>query len=57
MLGFGAGNVPQAISPSVDIHGQTQKTTPIGADELLISDSGASFVNKRITLSSFLSPF
>lgn len=52
VLGFGASNVPQAMSPSVDIHGTTQKTTPIGADELVVSDSEELFVNKRITIQS-----
>lgn len=50
VLGFGAGNVPEAMSPSVDIHGQTQKTTPIGADEIVLSDSEASWVNKKALL-------
>lgn len=50
VVGFGVGNIPQAMTPSVDIHGQTQKTTPIGADEAIISDSEASWVNKKVLL-------
>lgn len=52
VLWFGAGNVPQAVSPSVDIGWLTEKTTPIGNDKTIISDSEASGVNKQITLKS-----
>lgn len=50
VLGFGAGGLPQAVSPTVDIAGLTSKTTPIGADQLIISDSEAGGVNKKISL-------
>lgn len=53
-IGFDVSNTPVAITPTVDVHGLTQKTTPIGADEMIISDSEASFVNKKITLSKIL---
>jgi hypothetical protein len=55
-IGFDVSNTPVAITPTVDVHGLTQKTTPIGADELLISDSEASFVNKSITFSQIITP-
>lgn len=50
VLGFGAGGAPEAVSPTVDIAGLTSKTTPIGADQLIISDSEAGGVNKKISL-------
>ena len=43
---------PVASVFQLDIHGQTQKTTPIGADEAIIWDSEGGGVNKRITLKS-----
>ena len=51
-IGFDVSNTPVAITPTVDVHGLIQKTTPVGADEVIISDSEASFVNKKITISS-----
>ena len=57
VIGFDGAGKPIAVTPSVDIHGQTQKNTPIGSDEALVADSAASFALKRITLNSFLSPF
>ena len=41
---------PIANAPTTDIHALTQKTTPIGADEALISDSEASWINKKVLL-------
>lgn len=35
--------------PELDIHGRTAKTTPVDADEAIIADSAASFVNKKVT--------
>lgn len=32
------------------LHGETQKSTPVGADEILLADSAASFAMKRATL-------
>lgn len=52
-----ATTTPIWSSPSVDIHWATQKNTPVGSDEALVADSAASFVIKKITLNSFLSPF
>ena len=43
---------PVASVFQLDIHGQTQKTDPKWADELIISDSEASFINKRVTIDS-----
>lgn len=57
VIGFDGAGKPIAVTPGLDIHGQTQKTTPIGTDEAIIADSASSFVLKRITLNSFLSPF
>jgi len=54
VIGFDGAGKPIAVTPTVDIHGLTQKTTPIGADEMIISDSEASFANKKITLSKIL---
>lgn len=51
VIGFDGAGKPTAVTPSVDIHWQTQKSYPVWADELLISDSEASFANKRITIS------
>lgn len=42
--------------PTTDIHGQTLKGAPIGADEILISDSEASWANKKTTLDKILAP-
>jgi hypothetical protein len=42
-----AGNVGSTI------HGATAKTTPVGADEIAIMDSAASFVLKRMTATNF----
>lgn len=53
MLGFGVGGAPQAVSPSVDIHNQTQKTTPIGADEAIIWDS-VSLTNLKVLLKDLI---
>lgn len=49
VIGFGASNIPQAMTPSVDIHSLTQKTTPIGADEAIIWDS-VSLTNQKALL-------
>ena len=57
VIGFDGAGKPIAVTPGLDIHGQTQKITPIGTDEAIIADSASSFVLKRITLNSFLSPF
>lgn len=38
------------MSPTVDIGGLPSKTTPVGADQLLLSDSEAGGVNKKISL-------
>lgn len=51
-IGFDASNNPVAITPTVDIAGLTSKTTPIGADQLIISDSEASWANKKVTIDS-----
>lgn len=56
-IGFDASNNPVAITPTVDIAGLTSKTTPIGADQLIISDSEAGGVNKKIDVASLFSPF
>ena len=56
-IGFDVSNTPVAITPTVDVHGLTQKTIPVGADEVIISDSEASFVNKKITLWNLFSFF
>jgi len=37
-------------SPSVDIHSATQKTTPVADDEVIITDSAASWVNKKASI-------
>ena len=50
VIGFDGAGKPIAVAPSVDINGQTLKATPIGADEALISDSEASWVNKKVLL-------
>lgn len=55
-IGFDVSNTPVAITPTVDVHGLTQKTAPVGADELIISDTEASFISKKITLSQILAP-
>jgi hypothetical protein len=57
VIGFDGAGKPTAVTPSVDINGLTNKPTPVGADQLIISDSQASYINKKITLSSILSPF
>ena len=57
VLGFGAGGAPEAVSPTVDIAGLPSKTTPVGADQLLLSDSEAGGVNKKIDVASLFSPF
>ena len=41
-----------AVTLSMDLHAQTTKGTPVGADEILIADSAASFAPKRATLTS-----
>lgn len=56
VIGFDGAGKPIAVTPTVDVHGLTQKTTPVGADEVIISDSEASFANKRIALSQILAP-
>lgn len=35
------------------VHALTGKTTPVDADEMLITDSAASFVGKKVTLTNF----
>ena len=45
-----------ANTPTVDVHGQIAKSAPIGTDEIMISDSEASWANKKITLSQILAP-
>ena len=57
VIGFDGAGKPTAVTPSVDIHGQTQKIAPKSSDEFLIADSENGFVIKRILLSSWLSPF
>lgn len=57
VLGFGAGGLPQAVSPTVDIGGLPSKTTPVGADKLIISDSQDSGVNKKVLLSNLISKY
>jgi len=52
VIGFDGAGKPIAVTPTVDINGLTQKTTPIGADEVLISDSEASWANKKVTIDS-----
>ena len=37
-----------------NIHGATQKVTPVGADELIIADSVASYANKRLLASALM---
>lgn len=37
------------------LHSLTAKTTPVGADEFVLSDSAASFTNKKITFTNLLS--
>ena len=59
VVGFGAGGVVQAVQP-VNITGLPSKTTPVGADQLLLSDSEAGGTNKSITAESirlFTAPF
>ena len=53
-IGFDVSNTPVAITPTVDVHGLTQKTTPVWGDYTIITDSEASFVNKKITISSIV---
>ena len=50
VIGFDGSGKPVAVTPSVDIWGLTSKTTPVGADQLLLSDSEAGGVNKKISL-------
>ena len=52
VIGFDGAGKPIAVTPSVDIHGTTQKTDLKGADEILISDSEASWANKKVTIDS-----
>lgn len=47
----GSANIT-VIGPGT--HAATSKTTPVGADELPITDSAASFVLKRTTITNFL---
>lgn len=56
VVGFGAGGVVQAVQP-LNITGLPSKTTPVGADQLIISDSQSGWTNKRIDIASLLSPF
>jgi len=46
VIGFDGAGKPIAVTPTVDINGLTNKPTPIGADEAVISDSVA-LVNKK----------
>mgnify|MGYP000952698361 CR=1 FL=1 len=50
VIGFDGAGKPIAVTPTVDINGLTNKPTPIGADEAVISDSEASWVNKKVLL-------
>jgi len=54
VIGFDGAGKPIAVTPSVDIHWQTQKSYPVWADELLISDSASSFMNKRVLMSAVM---
>ena len=53
-IGFDVSNTPVAITPTVDVHGLTQKTTPVWGDYTIITDSEASFVNKKIDLKTLM---
>lgn len=44
------GDVTSITNVASSVHGATQKSTPVGADEVLVLDSAASFVGKRSTL-------
>lgn len=58
VFGTSAGTSIQGNDPSVTnardpiIHTQTLKSSPVGADEIVITDSAASFALKRATLTS-----
>lgn len=46
--------IPSTLANSTtipNIHGATQKQTPVSLDELIISDSAASFANKKLLMS------
>ena len=49
VIGFDGAGKPIAVTPTVDINGLTQKTTPIGADEAIIWDS-VSLTNQKALL-------
>lgn len=51
-IGFDASNIPVAVTPTVDINGLTEKTTPVWGDCLILSDSEASFVNKKVKVAN-----
>ena len=51
VIWFDWAGKPIAVTPSVDIVGLTSKDAPVWDDFLLLSDSEASFVNKKIKLS------
>lgn len=57
VIGFDGAGKPIAVTPTVDITGLTSKTTPIGADQLIISDSEAGGVNKRVSMSTLMGDF
>lgn len=43
-----------ASAASLNVHSLTQKSSPVGADELLVADSAASFIHKRSTITQVL---
>ena len=57
VIGFDGAGKPVAVTPSVDIGGLPSKATPVGADKLIISDSGAGGVNKSIEFGTVLPIF
>ena len=54
VIGFDGAGKPVAVTPSVDIGELPSKTTPVGADQLLLSDSEAGGVNKKIDIKTLV---
>ena len=54
VIGFDGAGKPVAVTPSVDIGGLPSKDTPVGADQLLLSDSEAGGVNKKIDIKTLM---
>ena len=51
---FDSNGMPIPVTPTVDIHWLSQKITPVWNDELIISDSDASYTNKRVLMSAVM---